>query len=410
MSEEEKPQPYIKSIRPTKFMTYLENDVERIVAQNILYNNNTNRNDRNYNPNIDEVFYIIYKSGNNKNIFKQYLCEILDGKHYYNIFNTNFFIDFENINLSFIIRPFIPNKVYVPFFFIIALLIFLHNNAFYKNIVINLINASVYFPKIQEIINNKNEKFKKGKIYAVPTETNFYKDFTRIINIFKEIFENQSNVIMKGTTHTNREIVENIIYGCLLYVPYVTDKEILLTSLTSPIMFTLKIENDSNIFKKISVEANGEISKIIKNLLKEQEEQEEPKKLLKKKRRQDNPNESLQPSRKPQPQKSLPRKPSPIPQSPSPSPPSPPSSQTRRKSLSSPSPSSQTRRKSQSSPSPSSQTRRKSQSSPRQTVEGQIAVVSFIPPKKKTFYKKVKKIFKNIPNFFTRKKIPNSSK
>jgi len=328
--KEKKPQLYIKSIRPTTFITYPDDDVEditHILAKNILYNNITNRNDRNYNANIDEVFYIIYKSRNNKNIFKQYLCEILDGKHYYNIFNTNFFIDLGNIKLPFFLFPlklFIPNKVYVPFFFIIALLICVDNV-----LIFNLINDSVYFPKIKEIIQKKNEKLKKeGKTYyepTKPTEVDFYKDFTQIIDIFKTIFKNQSNVIMKRTTHINREVVENIIDGCLLYVPYVTDDEILPKS---PSMFTFKIKEKSNIFKIISDEAYDKTTILINKIRSENE----PKKINANpnKRREDNPNESS-PSQKQSPQKQSPRKkspsPSPPPQSPPPSPqtPSPPS-------------------------------------------------------------------------------------
>jgi len=369
--KEKKPQPYIKSIRPTTFITYPDDveDITHILAKNILYNNIENLDDPKYNATIDEVFYIIYKSRNNKNIFKQYLCEILDGKHYYNIFNTNFFIKLSKINLPFFLFPlklFIQYDVYVPFFFIIALVICVDNVS-----IFNLINDSVYFPKIKDIIQKKNKKLqKKEKTYyepTKPTEVDFYKDFTQIIDIFKTIFKNQSNVIMKGTTHTNREIVENIIDGCLLYVPYVTDDKILPKS---PSMFTFKIKEKSNIFKIISDEAYDKTTILINKIRLENEPN---------KRREDNPNESS-PSQKQSPQKQSPRKKSPSPRSPPPSP------QT-------PSPS-------------SSQTRKKSPSPPRQIVQGEV---SYILPKKKTLKKRIAKMFERL-NPFTRTKKPESIK
>ena len=162
------------------------------IAENLLYNSPKNPFKSHDNEKIDEVFYIIYKNAQNpnQNIFKQYLCDILDRKHIYHIFNTNFYLDtanFQKMVPSFI--P-VPNEIYITFFTLMAFYMYIRD-LWIPDILYNLINTNIYLPKIQEITTKKKQ--------VVPDEVNFKKDFGIIINIFENIFENNNKILYSNT-------------------------------------------------------------------------------------------------------------------------------------------------------------------------------------------------------------------
>ena len=126
--------------------------------------------------NIDEVFDCIYARE-----FKEYLCEILDGKHTYHIFNTYIFIELNGYfsgNFTFFsLLSLKPSKDFS----------FVFNN--------------IYENKLNEVNEEK--------------EINFMKDMQYVIDIFLNIYKFPNKLIIKPTdeyknTHTNQEIIDLI--------------------------------------------------------------------------------------------------------------------------------------------------------------------------------------------------------
>jgi hypothetical protein len=181
--------------------------------------------------NIDEVFDRIYAKE-----FKEYLCEILDGKHTYHIFNTYIFIEYGKF--------FSGN---FTFFTLLAL-------------------------KPEEKIGGVFNEIYMKKMMKKQKEINFMKDMQYVIDIFLNIYEFPSNPIIEPTdeyknTHTNQEIIDVIQRTGIIHkethdakssyrfitdnkttgsiikkLPFVYLAEIPFTTFTIP--FTILIENE----------------------------------------------------------------------------------------------------------------------------------------------------------------------
>jgi hypothetical protein len=125
--------------------------------------------------NIDNVFDIIYRRN-----FQNYLCEILDGKHTYHIFNTYIFIEYAGY--------FSGN---FTFFSLLAL-------------------------KPGDRTNGVFNDIYKNKLMNKQKDANFTNDMQYVIDIFLNIYQFPSHPIIEPTeesknTHTNQEIIDLIV-------------------------------------------------------------------------------------------------------------------------------------------------------------------------------------------------------
>jgi hypothetical protein len=124
---------------------------------------------------IDNVFDIIYSRN-----FQNYLCEILDGKHTYHIFNTYIFIEYAGY--------FSGN---FTFFSLLAL-------------------------KPDEKLSGVFNDIYTNKLMNKQKDANFMKDMQYVIDIFLNIYQFPSHPIIEPTeesknTHTNQEIIDLIV-------------------------------------------------------------------------------------------------------------------------------------------------------------------------------------------------------
>jgi hypothetical protein len=126
--------------------------------------------------------------GNQNTVFKQYLCEVIKGKHKYNIFNTYYHIP----------SPFwgIPEG-FIPFF---VLLTFRFKGTGGSDLNSKYFNETPPNPKVET----------------------FQDHFNEIIDLFKEIFENPDTEISEGCKY--QDIVDFILKKDLIHIDSLTQE------------------------------------------------------------------------------------------------------------------------------------------------------------------------------------------
>lgn len=177
---------------------YQINIKDSSVASNHLLEHKPEAENDDMNNAMKSVFHIIHENAvkapddNNNNIFKKYLCEILNGEHPYNIFNTYLYIE-KSI-------PFVTYKYHIPFFVILSL----KKNAYFD------IN-DIYLTELKSQTNEKDRlKNEDDRLYET--------EIKKIYHIFNYIFNNPDKPLYNGYDYTNMDIINIILSNHLIHL------------------------------------------------------------------------------------------------------------------------------------------------------------------------------------------------